>query len=52
MSDEEIHGLDLLGFPNILHRKGELDAAQKACAQAVDSGYPSNFTRGRNTIWR
>ena len=41
--DDEIHGLDLFGLSKFLHRKGDKDRAEVACAQAVDFGLPEKF---------
>ena len=39
----ETDSLDLFGLSKFLHRRGEKELAQSACAQALDAGLPAEF---------
>ena len=39
----ETDSLDLFGLSKFLHRRGEKDLAQSACAHALDAGLPAEF---------
>jgi uncharacterized protein YprB with RNaseH-like and TPR domain len=40
---EETDSLDLFGLSKFLHKRGEMELAQSACAHALDAGLPAEF---------
>jgi uncharacterized protein len=40
---DDADSLDLFGLSKFLHRRGEKDMAQSACARALDAGLPAEF---------